>query len=143
MVFVSACAQQPAPVPAQPSQPPQAQPTPEPQVQPEPVETAPVAAPEDEEVKEVVETTSNEIKAAGAGTFDPAKLTISTGTSVTWINDAGKNMVIIIFKDSRSYIASQKFDDGEKFEHEFTEAGEYPYWQNVAFSGDGGTITVE
>ena len=84
-----------------------------------------------------------DIRALGAGAFDPDELTISAGSSVTWMNSANKNLVILIFKDGKSYMNSQKIDPGEIFENEFTEAGEYQYWQNIAYSGDGGTITVE
>jgi plastocyanin len=132
MVFVSACAPQSAPVaaPVQESEP-------EPQSEPE-VDvdgTGAAVAPQEE-------STVNEVRALGTGAFDPAELTVSAGSSVTWINNAGTNMVIIIFKDGRAYMNSQKFDPGESFEQEFADAGEYKYWQNIAFSGDGGTITV-
>jgi plastocyanin len=90
-----------------------------------------------------METTANEVRAVGSGAFDPAAITISAGSSVTWLNNAGDNMVVLLFKDGRSYMNTQKFNDGEKVELEFAEAGEYQYWQNIAYSGDGGTITVE
>ncbi len=138
MIFVSACAQQAA------EQAPVTEPeaSAEAEVQPEAGAEgtgAAVAAPEEE----VVETTSNEIRSVGAGGFDPDELTISAGSAVTWINDDEKTQVIIIFKDGKSFTNSNRIMPGEKFEIEFTEAGEYEYWQNIAFGVVGGKITVE
>ncbi len=138
MIFVSACAQQAA------EQAPVTEPEAiaEAEVQPEAGAEgtgAAVAVPEEE----VVETTSNEIRSVGAGGFDPDELTISAGSAVTWINDDEKALVIIIFKDGKSFMNSNRIMPGEKFEVEFTEAGEYEYWQNIAFGVVGGKITVE
>ena len=135
MLFVSACAPQATEPAAEPSAPPAA--TPEPEAEEE-AETEGTGA----AVVEPVETTSNEVQVLGAGNFEPNELTISVGSSVTWVNSGDKNIVLIIFKGKTAYMNSQKFDSGEKFEHEFTEAGEYQFWQNIAFSGDGGTLTV-
>ena len=132
MLFVSACAQQPA---AQPSPVTEPEPSAEAEVQPE-------VQPETE-AEEVVEVTSNEVRSVGAGGFDPAELTISAGSAVTWINDDEKALVIIIFKDGKSFMNSNRIMPGENFEVEFTEAGEYEYWQNIAFGIVGGKITVE
>ncbi len=136
MVFVSACAQQPA------EQAPVTEPEPsvEAEVQPEAEAEgtgAAVAPPEEGE------TTSNEIRYVGAGAFDPDELTISAGSAVTWINDDEKPLVMIIFKDGKSFMNSNRIMPGEKFEVEFTEAGAYEYWQNIAFGVVGGKITVE
>jgi|TARA_B100001964_G_scaffold237107_1_gene300026 plastocyanin len=129
MIFVSACAQQPAePAPVT---------EPEPSVEPEGTGDA-VAEPE-----EVAEVTSTEIRSVGAGGFDPSELTISAGSAVTWINDDEKAAYLIIFKDGKAYTNSNRILPGEKFEHEFTEAGEYEYWQNIAYGVVGGKITVE
>jgi len=86
---------------------------------------------------------STDIQILGQGAFDPDTLTINVGDSVTWVNTDEKEAVIIIFKDKSVYTNSNKFDPGEKFEHEFTEAGSYQYWRNIALASDGGTITVE
>ncbi len=94
-------------------------------------------------VEEVPEVTSDEVRYVGAGGFDPAELTISAGSAVTWINDDDKKGAVVIFKDGRSYVNSNGLMPDEKFEHEFTEAGEYDYWWNVAFTGDSAKITVE
>ncbi len=129
MIFVSACAQQPAePAPVT---------EPEPSVEPEGTGDA-VAEPE-----EVAEVTSIEVRSVGAGGFDPSELTISAGSAVTWINDDEKVLVIIIFKDGRSFMNSNRIMSEEKFEVEFPEAGEYEYWQNIAYGVVGGKITVE
>jgi len=132
MVLVSACAQQ-----VQQAQPQQTQPAPQPAA---PVEEAETEA--EEEVVEAAPSTS-EVRVLDAGAFDPVELTINVGDSVTWINTDDKEAVIIIFKDGRTYMNSQKFDPGEQFENEFMEVGSYQYWRNIAFSSDGGMITVE
>tara|TARA_Y100000310_G_scaffold341089_1_gene439077 strand:+ start:16318 stop:16755 length:438 start_codon:yes stop_codon:yes gene_type:complete len=133
MVVLSACAQQTVQPAAEPSAPPATAPVVvEPETEPEGTGDVVVEP----------ETTTNEVRALGSGAFEPAELTVSAGSSVTWMNDAGANMVVIIFKDGQTYMTSQKIDSGEKFEHEFTEAGEYEYWQNVAYGGDSSKITV-
>jgi len=132
MVFVSACAQQAAPEAA-----PEAAPSaPAPAAAPSPADDTEVEAPE------VVETTSEDIRALNGGNFEPNELAISVGSSVTWRNTVDTNMVIIVFKENRAFSTSQKLDMDETFEQEFTEPGEYQFWQNLAFSGDSGTITV-
>ena len=135
MVLVSACAQQPEPA-AQPAEPPEVQP----ESQPEEPEEVEVAA---EETIEEITLSGSEIRVLAQAAFEPNTLTINVGDSVTWINSDSAEAVIIIFKDKSAYMNSVKFDPGEKFEHEFTEAGSYQYWRNLAFSSDGGTITVE
>ena len=128
MIFVSACAQQPAePAPVT---------EPEPSVEPEGTGDA-VAEPE-----EVAEVTSTEIRSVGAGGFDPSELTISAGSSVTWFNDDSKSMVVIVFKDGRNF-ATPRIVPGQQAEVEFTELGEYDFWWNLAYTPYGGKITVE
>lgn len=130
MVLVSACAQQPAEQEAAPVET-------QPEVQPETV--APVEAPEEV----APESTSNDIRYVGAGGFDPAELTISAGSSVTWFNDDSRGMVIIVFKDGKSYENIPTINPGQQVEREFTEPGEYEYWWNIAYAATGGKITVE
>ena len=137
MVLISACAQQPQKVQPQPTQPAPAPETAEPVVE----ETEAEAEVAEEVVEEAPSTT--EVRILGDGAFDPDALTINAGDSVTWINTDEKEAVIIIFKDGSTYTDSQKFKPGEQFEHEFTEAGSYQYWRNIALLGDGATITVE
>jgi plastocyanin len=123
MIFVSACAQQPAAEPeAQPS---------EPEAAPAPPEPEPEVAP-----------APNDIRYAGADGFDTDKLTISVGSSVTFFNDDSKTMVVIVFKDGRNF-ATPRIVPGQQAEVEFTELGEYDFWWNLAYTPYGGKITVE
>jgi len=142
MVFVSACAQQPAAEPAaQPSAP---EPAPAPEPEPE-AETAPEAEPEVEGTGAVVavpEGGSSEIRYVGAGGFDPDTLIISTGSAVTFINGNDKPGAVIIFKDGRSFTNTGRLNPGDKSEQEFTEPGEYEFWWNLV-GVVSGKITVE
>jgi len=140
MVLISACAQQPQPVQPQPVP---VAPAPQPVVQPEP---GVVIGGEDifeEEFFEEVFASTEDIRMLGQGVFDPDELTINVGNSVTWINAGDKSSVVIIFKDGRSYVNSKTLRPGDVYEHEFTEAGTYDYWQNIAFSGTSSKIIVE
>jgi len=130
IVFVSACAQQPEPAPVPTQQP----------VVVEPAEEVVVV--EEEEVEVAVPSTS-EVRILAGSAFDPDSLTINVGDSVTWINSDEKVAILIIFKDDRAFQNSNRILPGEKFEQEFTEAGSYQYWRNIAFTSDGATITVE
>jgi len=142
MIFVSACAQQPAEQPATDQEPeavPEAEPEPQPAVEPE----AEVAGADIEVQEKTPEVTSNEIRSVGAGGFDPDELTISAGSAVTWINDDEKALVIIIFKDGGAFMNSNRIMPEEKFELEFKDPGVYEFWQNIAFGAVGGKIFVE
>ena len=136
MVFVSACAQQTEPV-APPSAP-----------EPEPAAPAPEPEPEAAEgtgaaVAPQVEETVNEIRYVGAGGFEPDELTISAGSAVTWINSDSKAGGLLIFKDGRSFANSGRLAPDGKFEYEFTEAGVYDFWWNLAYGAVSGKLTVE
>ena len=134
MVFVSACAQQAA-QPVLPSAPEPAAPAPE--SQPEAAEgTGAAVAPQ-------VEETVNEIRYVGSGGFDPKELTISAGSAVTWINSDSKAGGLLIFKDGRSFTNSGRLAPDGKFEYEFTEAGVYDFWWNLAYGAVSGKLTVE
>lgn len=132
MIFVSACAQQAAQPEAEPSEP-----------------EAPVAEDEDDGTgvavavpeEEPAETSTTDVRYVGAGGFDPDKLTISAGSSVTWFNDDSKSMVMIIFKDGKSF-STQRLNPGQQAETEFTEAGDYDFWWNIAYAAVGGKLTV-
>ena len=131
MVFVSACAQQVAQPVAPPSE-------------PEPVATAPEPEPEPEAaVAPQVEETVNEVRYVGSGAFEPKELTISAGSAVTWINSDSKAGEVLIFKDGRSFVSSRRLVPDGKFEYEFTEAGVYDFWWNLAFGSVSGKLTVE
>ena len=136
MVFVSACAQQTEPV-APPSAP-----------EPEPAAPAPEPEPEAAEgtgaaVAPQVEETVNEIRYVGAGGFEPDELTISAGSAVTWINSDSKAGGLLIFKDGKSFTNSGRLAPDGKFEYEFTEAGVYDFWWNLAYGAVSGKLTVE
>ena len=137
MVFVSACAQQPAQPVAPPSAPEPAAPAPEPEPEPAVAEgTGAAVAPQ-------VEETVNEIRYVGAGGFDPKELTISAGSAVTWINSDSKPGGLLIFKDGRSFTNSGRLAPDGKFEYEFIEAGVYDFWWNLAYGAVSGKLTVE
>ena len=130
MVFVSACAQQPV---AEPEAQPTVQPTePEPVVEPE----TEVAVAE-----EAPEVTSDEVRILKSS-VEPMELTITSGSSVTFMNDGGITSVIVIKKDGANYKTTPLVDAGEKFEFEFAEPGEYTYWA-VSYGPQGAKITVE
>jgi len=134
MVFVSACAQQTEPV-APPSAPEPVAPAPEPE--PESAEgTGAAVAPQ-------IEETVNEIRYVGSGGFDPKELTISAGSAVTWINGDSKTGAVLIFRDGISFTNSGRLAPDGKFEYEFTEAGVYDFWWNLAYGAVSGKLTVE
>ena len=140
IVFISACAQQPA-----------AEPEPEPSA-PEP-EAAPAVEPEaeteaedDDDAEEIEPEVaapgdSADIRYVGAGGFDPDTLTVNAGSSVTFFNGDSKPMVIIIFKDGRTF-ATPKLAPGQQSEVEFNDAGVYDFWWNIAYAAIGGQLTV-
>ena len=134
MVFVSACAQQTEPV-APPSAP--AAPV-APAPQPEPAEGTGAAVAPQEKAETV-----NEIRYVGSGGFEPKELTISAGSAVTWINSDSKAGGLLIFKDGKSFTNSGRFAPDGKFEYEFTEAGVYDFWWNLAYGSTSGKLTVE
>ncbi len=135
MVFVSACVQQAAQPVAPPSAPEPAAPVPEPE--PEAAEgTGAAVAPQ-------VEETVNEVRYVGSGGFDPKELTISAGSAVTWINSDSKAGEVLIFKNGKSFVSSKRLAPDGKFEYEFTEAGVYDFWWNLAYGAVSGKLTVE
>tara|TARA_Y100000031_G_scaffold10107_3_gene10959 strand:+ start:37498 stop:37944 length:447 start_codon:yes stop_codon:yes gene_type:complete len=134
MLFMSACAQQPA---AQP----------EPQVQPE--EEAAEEVVEEEVVEEteaaaeeevVTPATGNEVRILGVGQYDPEDVTISAGESITFFNE-GNIRTVVTIKSSSGTTNTPLIDVGGKYEQEFSEAGEYDAW-GVSY-GPGVKITVE
>ena len=135
MVLISACAQQPA------EQAPVTEPEPiaEAEVQPEAEAggTGDAVAAEEE----VAEVTSNEVRML-KGSVEPLELAISAGSSVTFMNEGGLPSVIYITKDGSTYMNTPLLKKDGKFEHEFTEVGEYEYW-GIAYGPQGAKITVE
>lgn len=136
MVLVSACAQQAAQPVAPPSAPEPVAPAPEPEPEADTDGTGAAVAPQ-------VEETVNEIRYVGAGGFDPDELTIKAGSAVTWINSDSKAGGLLIFKDGRSFANSGRLAPDGKFEYEFTEAGMYDFWWNLAYESISGKLTVE
>jgi len=134
IVLVSACAQKAAEPVAPPRAPEPVAPAPEPEA--DIGGTGAAVAPQ-------VEETVNEVRYVGAGGFEPKDLTISAGSAVTWINDDEKVGAVILFKDGRSFTNSGRLAPDGKFEYEFTEAGVYDFWWNLAFGGVSGKLTVE
>ncbi|GAB3683597.1 hypothetical protein GCM10028857_11370 [Salinarchaeum chitinilyticum] len=96
--------------------------------------------------------------------FQPASLTVATGTTVTWENESNIGHTVTAYgdeiPDGAAYFASGDFESeqdardgyttgglierGESFEHTFEIAGTYEYFC-IPHEGQGmtGTITVE
>jgi plastocyanin len=64
--------------------------------------------------------------------FEPKKLTVTEGTSVTWNNSEGVHTV----KSDTGLFISKTLNAGEKFTYQFTKAGTYPY--HCTFHGASG-----
>ena len=142
MLFVSACGQKPA------EEPDVVSPGDEPVIEPEEPTETDVEMPEGDmtpvdEPEEVAKpTTSDEVRILAKGGLEPLELSISAGSAVTWMNEDTKDIVLTFFKDGKFYLNSAVIKPGEKFEHEFTEAGEYEYW-TLAYGPQGAKITVK
>jgi plastocyanin len=64
--------------------------------------------------------------------FEPKKLTVTEGTTVTWNNKEG---VHTVRSDSDAFI-SKTLKPGENFSYQFIKAGTYPY--HCTFHGNSG-----
>ena len=92
--------------------------------------------------------------------FDPARLTVESGTTVTWVNDSDVGHTVTAYDDAipddAAYFASGGFDSeraarndvadgvvaaGESYEHSFDVRGTYEY-VCVPHEGSGMTGTV-
>jgi plastocyanin len=75
--------------------------------------------------------------------FEPKKLTVTEGDTVTWNNNEGTHTV----KSDTDAFVSKTLTAGEKFTYQFTKAGTYPYHCTFhgARGGDrmAGTIVVK
>jgi plastocyanin len=75
--------------------------------------------------------------------FEPKKLTVTEGTTVTWNNSEGVHTV----KSDTDVFISKTLNPGEKFTYQFTKAGTYPYHCTFHGSKGGdrmaGTIVVK
>jgi plastocyanin len=75
--------------------------------------------------------------------FEPKKLTVTEGDTVTWNNNEGTHTV----KSDTDAFVSKTMTSGEKFTYQFTKAGSYPY--HCTFHGGrgghamAGTIVVK
>lgn len=75
-------------------------------------------------------------------TFDPSDVTISTGTTVRWINDADI-MHTVTPRDHSEWQRVELDQSGEIFEHTFQSTGEFDYFCEPHESTMQGTITVQ
>ena len=146
MVFISACAQQPATGPDSDGEAVEADSDGEAAEDDDAVADdsdaeADLEGEAEEDETEVVIGDSIDIRYVGAGGFDPDSATIEVGSSVTFFNDDSKPMVIIIFKDGRTF-ATPRLAPGQQSEVEFNDAGVYDYWWNIAYAAVGGQLTV-
>jgi len=68
--------------------------------------------------------TENSVNVQGSA-FDPATLTVSVGTTVTWTNE--DSVPHTITSDSGSEIGSPQLSTGQTYSHTFNTAGTYAY----------------
>jgi len=64
--------------------------------------------------------------------FEPKQLTVTAGTTVEWVDSAGRHSVVA---DDESF-KSETLTAGGRFEHKFEEPGTFPYY--CEFHGDKG-----
>src|SRR5262245_33905328 len=64
--------------------------------------------------------------------FTPKLLTIPPGTTVEWVNEAGRHLVVADDGSFKSDVLKQ----GDKYEHKFDKAGTFAY--HCEFHGDTG-----
>jgi plastocyanin len=73
--------------------------------------------------------------------FQPGRLTVRPGTTVTWVN-RGANVHTISAQDAS--FDSGPIAPGESFSHTFTRAGEYPLLcRQHLLNGMTGTVAVQ
>ena len=60
--------------------------------------------------------------------FGPAAITVSVGTTVTWINRDDIPHTVV---STDKVVKSKVLDTDEKFSYTFTKAGEYPYFCSI------------
>ncbi|MBI2659269.1 cupredoxin domain-containing protein [Candidatus Woesearchaeota archaeon] len=81
-----------------------------------------------------------QVSILGKDGFNPRQVSISAGSSVTWVNNDNIELTLTIFKDGSFYRNSDIIAPGQKFELTFQEKGTYEYW-SVAYDVKG-YITV-
>ena len=69
--------------------------------------------------------------------FDPATLTVSVGTNVTWINEDSVNHIV---KSDTDVFESASLSSGQSFTHTFTTIGTYNYTCSIHPSMHGKII---
>ena len=79
----------------------------------------------------------NEVIMSGMS-FSPATLTVSVGTTVTWVNN---ETTIHTVTSTTGLFDSGDMSKGKTFKYTFTQAGTYPY-HCIHHSGMNGTIVV-
>lgn len=104
-----------------------------------------------------------EVSMTDGFSFDPARLTVSPGTTVRWVNDSDVGHTVTAYADrvpsDSTYFASGGFDSeraartdargglvaaGESYEHTFEVEGTYEYFCIPhESSGMTGTVRVE
>jgi plastocyanin len=57
--------------------------------------------------------------------FNPATITVAPGTTVVWVNTGAVQHTVA---DKQLTWSSSILDPGARFEHTFTQPGEYAYW---------------
>jgi plastocyanin len=60
--------------------------------------------------------------------FGPAAITVTVGTTVTWINRDDIPHTVV---STEKVFKSKVLDTDEKFSYTFTKAGEYPYFCSI------------
>ncbi len=83
-----------------------------------------------------------EIRLTGSFTFDPSEVTITTGTTVRWINDTSV-LHTVTPRDHTEWERVELDQQGETFEHTFETAGTFDYFCEPHESTMQGTITVQ
>lgn len=71
--------------------------------------------------------------------FEPVSITVSAGTTVTWINNDGSNHIIQIKAGDKS----PRLRHGANWSHNFATPGEYPYICAIHGERMSGTIIVQ
>jgi plastocyanin len=61
--------------------------------------------------------------------FGAMKLTVSAGTTVTWINNDDVPHTVV--SEDKTTFRSKALDTGDKFSYTFTKPGNYPYFCSV------------
>lgn len=93
-------------------------------------------------VEETIKTVTygSEIEILGKKGFDPSELSVSESSSINFVNNAPKP-VVLIFKNGPRSSSSPTIKSGDSYEHVFEETGTYDYW-TVGY-GVKGKIVVE